>query len=105
MDDGSRFSFYGAEDLPAIDPALLFGGQIGGPVNVAASGGRRAGMPENIYSVYGTYLFDNGVSVIASVTDVDSVASRFSNSNTLPAYTLVKMTLGYATEPLKFSLT
>ena len=104
IDDGSRFSFYGAEDLPAIDPALLFGGQIGGPVNVAASGGRRAGMPENIYSVYGTYLFDNGVSVSASVTDVDSVASGFSNSIT-PAYTLVNMTLGYETESWKFSLT
>jgi iron complex outermembrane receptor protein len=105
IDDGSRFSFYGAEDLPAIDPALLFGGQIGGPVNVAASGGRRAGMPENIYSVYGTYLFDNGVSVSASVTDVDSVESGFSNSITLPAYTLVNMTLGYETESWKFSLT
>ena len=105
IDDGSRFSFYGAEDLPAIDPALLFGGQIGGPVNVAASGGRRAGMPENIYSVYGTYLFDNGVSVSASATDVDSVASGFSNSITLPAYTLVNMTLGYETESWKFSLT
>jgi len=105
IDDGSRFSFYGAEDLPAIDPALLFGGQIGGPVNVAASGGRRAGMPENIYSVYGTYLFDNGISVSASVTDVDSVASGFSNSITLPAYTLVNMTLGYETESWKFSLT
>ena len=103
--DGSRFSFYGAEDLPAINPALLFGGQIGGPINVAASGGRRAGMPENIYSVYGTYLFDNGISVSASVTDVDSVASGFSNSITLPAYTLVNMTLGYETESWKFSLT
>ena len=105
IDDGSRFSFYGAEDLPAIDPALLFGGQIGGPVNVAASGGRRAGMPENIYSVYGTYLFDNGISVSASVTDVDSVASGFSNSIMLPAYTLVNMTLAYETESWKFSLT
>ena len=103
--DGNRFSFYGAEDLPAIDPALLFGGQIGGPINVAASGGRRAGMPENIYSVYGTYLFDNGISVSASVTDVDSVPSGFSNSIILPAYTLVNMTLGYETESWKFSLT
>ena len=105
INDGSRFSFYGAGDLPAIDPALLFGGQIGGPINVAASGGRRAGMPENIYSVYGTYLFDNGISVSASVTDVDSVASGFSNSIMLPAYTLVNMTLGYETESWKFSLT
>ncbi|MDP6187307.1 MAG: TonB-dependent receptor, partial [Pseudomonadales bacterium] len=43
--------------------------------------------------------------VSASVTDVDSVASGFSNSITLPAYTLVNMTLGYETESWKFSLT
>ena len=58
----------------------MFGGQIGGPVNVAASGGRRAGMPENIFSAYGTYLFENGLTISASVTDVESALSGFSNS-------------------------
>jgi len=50
LDGGSRFSFFGVEDLPLVAPELLLGGQVAGPVNVAASGGRRAGMPENIYS-------------------------------------------------------
>jgi iron complex outermembrane receptor protein len=105
LDGGGRFSFFGVEDLPLVAPELLFGGQIGGPVNIAASGGRRAGMPENIYSIYGTYLFDNGLTISASMTDVDDVFSGFSNSIKLPAYTLYNMTLGWESEQWKFSLT
>jgi iron complex outermembrane receptor protein len=48
LDGGSRFSFFGVDDLPLVAPELLLGGQVAGPVNVAASGARRAGMPENI---------------------------------------------------------
>ena len=105
LDGGSRFSFFGVEDLPLVAPELLLGGQVAGPVNVAASGGRRAGMPENIYSLYGTYLFDNGLTISASVTDVDSAFSGFSNSIKLPAYTLYNMTVGWESEQWKFSLT
>jgi iron complex outermembrane receptor protein len=103
--DGNRFSFFGAEDLPNVPSHLLFGGQIAGPINVAASGGRRAGMPENIYSAYGTYLFDNGLTISASVTDVDSAPSGFSNSIVLPGYTLLNMTVGWESDSWNFSLT
>ena len=103
--DGNRFSFFGAEDLPNVPSHLLFGGQIAGPINVAASGGRRAGMPENIYSAYGTYLFDNGLTISASVTDVDSAPSGFSNSIILPGYTLLNMTVGWESDSWNFSLT
>ena len=105
IEGGGRFSFFGAEDLPLVPPELLFGGQIGGPVNIAASGGRRAGMPENIYSIYGTYLFDNGLSISASMTDVEDVYSGFSNSIKLPAYTLYNMTIGWESDQWKFTLT
>ena len=105
LDGGSRFSFFGVDDLPLVAPELLLGGQVAGPVNVAASRGRRAGMPENIYSLYGTYLFDNGLTISASMTDVDGVFSGFSNSIKLPAYTLYNMTLGWESEQWKFSLT
>ncbi len=98
LENGNRFSQYGIPDLPNIAPELILGGVIGGPVNVAASGGRRAGMPKNIASVYGTYLFDNGVNISASVADVDPVPSGFSNSITLPGYTLVNMSVGYETD-------
>lgn len=98
IENGQRFSFFGAEDLPNIDPWLLWGGQVGGNISVEASGGARAGMPENILSVYGTYSFGDGYSLSASVADVDSVASSFSNGVTLPAYTLVNLSLGWESE-------
>ena len=103
--DGGRFSFFGAEDLPNISPDLLWGGQVGGVISSAASGGRRAGMPENIWSAYGTYSFGNGVSVSASVADVEAVPSGFSNSIMLPAYTLVNMSIGWESDSWNITLT
>ena len=54
---GNEFSFLGQADLPLIDPTLLWGGQVGGLIDVAPSKGVRAGMPENIMSVTATYDF------------------------------------------------
>ncbi len=96
--NGDRFSFFGAGDLASISPDLLFGGQIGGAISTQASGGKRAGMPKNIFSAYGTYSFGNGFSLSASVADVDSVPSGFSNSVMLPAYTLFNMSAGWESE-------
>jgi iron complex outermembrane recepter protein len=95
---GSEFSFLGAEDLPLIDPALLWGGQVGGLISVGPSKGVRAGMPETIMSVTGTYDFGNGMAVSGSVVDVDSVASGQSFAVTLPAYTLVNLSVSYEAE-------
>ncbi|MGB1342363.1 MAG: TonB-dependent siderophore receptor [Pseudomonadales bacterium] len=95
---GSEFSFLGAEDLPLIDPALLWGGQVGGLISVGPSKGVRAGMPETIMSVTGTYDFGNGMAMSASVVDVDSVASGQSFAVTLPAYTLVNLSVSYEAE-------
>jgi len=95
---GSEFSFLGTEDLPLIDPALLLGGQVGGLISVGPSKGVRAGMPENIMSITGTYDFGNGMAVSGSVVDVDSVASGQSFAVTLPAYTLVNLSLSYEAE-------
>ncbi len=105
LDDGYRFSFIGAEDLPNIPPELLFGGTLGGFVSAAPSRGRRAGMPENIYSLTATYDFGNGLALSGSVVDVDSVASGFSNSVRLPAYTLVNLSIGYESENWLFTIT
>ena len=95
---GSEFSFLGAEDLPLIEPALLWGGQVGGLISVGPSKGVRAGMPETIMSVTGTYDFGNGMAVSGSVVDVDSVASGQSFAVTLPAYTLVNLSVSYEAE-------
>lgn len=106
LENGNRFSFFGADDLPQIDPTTLFGGQAIGIVfapNEAAA--RRAGMPENIYSFTGTYAFDNGLAVNASIVDVESVKSGFSQAVELPAYTLVNLGFVYETDDWTFAVT
>ena len=96
LDDGYRYSFIGCEDLPNIPCSALLGGQLGGNVSAGNSGGRRAGMPENIISATGTYDFGNGWTVNGSIIDVESTFSGFSNSIELPAYTLVNLGFSYA---------
>ncbi|MCZ0951816.1 MAG: hypothetical protein OXJ56_04460, partial [Rhodospirillaceae bacterium] len=90
LEAGSRFSFIGADDIPGVAPEVIYGGTLGGAViRPGRQGARRAGMPRNIASVTATYDFGNGVAVSGSAVDVDAVHSGFSNSVTLPAYTLV----------------
>lgn len=103
-ESGSRFSFIGCDDLPNIPCHLLYGGTLGGFVSNIASDSKRAGMPENIYSLTGTYDFGNGWAVNASVIDVDSVDSGFSGAVELPAYTLVNLGFSYETENWLFSV-
>lgn len=101
---GYRFSFIGCDDLPNIPCHLLYGGTLGGFVSNVASGSKRAGMPENIYSFTGTYDFLNGWAVTGSVIDVDSVDSGYSGAVELPAYTLVNLGFSYETENWLFSV-
>ena len=106
LESGSRFSFIGADDVPGIAPEALYGGALGGVVvRPGAQGARRAGIPENIVSLTGTYDFGNGFAVSASVIDADSVQSGFSGSVTLPAYTLVNIGMVFETERWSLSAT
>ena len=90
LDAGSRFSFIGADDVPGIPPESIYGGALAGSViRPGPSGARRAGVPRNIASLTATYDFGNGIAISGSAVDVDAVHSGFSNSVTLPAYTLV----------------
>ena len=90
MQAGGRFSFIGAEDVPGIDPAALYGGALAGVVRRQGAGGaRRAGIPERIWSITGTYDFGYGVAASASVVDVAGTPSGFSGTVELPPYTLV----------------
>ncbi|MGI9323252.1 MAG: TonB-dependent receptor domain-containing protein, partial [Pseudomonadales bacterium] len=101
--DGSRFSFIGCDDLPSIPCHMLYGGTLVGNISSAPSGAKRAGVPKNILSFTGTYDFANGWTLNGSVIDVDEVAGSFSNSVTLPAYTLVNLGFAYETENWLFS--
>ncbi|MEM1439136.1 MAG: TonB-dependent receptor plug domain-containing protein [Pseudomonadota bacterium] len=106
LENGGRFSFYGAGDLPQIDPTLIFGGVvIGNPPATTEDDARKAGVPENIFSFTGTYLFDNGFSVNASIIDVEEVFSGFSQAVELPAYTLVNAGVRYEGEQWAISVT
>ena len=98
---GSRFSFVGAGDLPQVEPWRLYGGALG--ATVLSDDARRAGMPENIYSLTGAWDFGNGWTLNGSVAEVEEVASGFSRSVRLPGYTLVNLRFGYQTRDWLFS--
>ena len=97
-ENGRRFSFIGCDDMPNIPCDLIYGGTLGGNVSNIASGSRRAGMPEDIFTMTGTYDFGNGWTVNGSIIDVDEVASGYSNAVTLPDYTLINLGVAFQTE-------
>jgi len=108
--NGNQFGFLGAEDLVNLtDPSLVFGGNVIG-LNLIGEGfantdGRKAGIPENIYTLTATYDFQNGYAANVSVVDVDEVASGFSASVILPSYTLVNAGVSYQTEDWSVNVT
>ena len=106
LESGSRFSFIGADDVPGLPPGALYGGALGGDViRPGERGARRAGMPETIYSLTGTYDFGNGLVATGSIVDVAEAHSGYSNSVLLPAYTLVNVGLGYQRDAWAVSFT
>ncbi|MFN2329349.1 MAG: TonB-dependent siderophore receptor [Chromatocurvus sp.] len=102
VENGNLFSFFGADDIPQVDPTLVYGGQVIGLI--PAGNGLKQGIPENIFSATATYDFNNGVAVNASVIDVDSTFSGFSRSVELPAYTLVNAGVSWESDSWKVSL-
>ena len=105
-DAGGRFSYIGADDVPGIGPGAFYGGALTGIVlRPGESGARRAGLPEQIWSLTGTYDFGNGFAASASAIDVAAAPAGFSNSVTLPAYTLVNAGIVYERGPWTFNVT
>lgn len=89
LENGGRFSFLGAGDLPHTDPTTFYGGTVGGFVTLASNPDAvRAGVPKDLAAVTALYEW-GGWRVFASVADVASVYSGFSQRVKLPAYTLV----------------
>ncbi len=103
-ENGARFSFIGCDDLPNIACDKLYGGTLSGNISNIASGSRRAGIPENIYTATGTYDLGNGWAVNGSIVDVEEVSSGYSNKVTLPDYTLVNLGFSYETDGWLFSV-
>ena len=94
LEAGGRFSFVGADDIPNIPPETFYGGTLGGRIlRPGVAGATRAGVPESILSLTGTFHFGNGVAASVSASDVDATTSGFAKSVRLPAYTLVDASL------------
>ena len=103
---GGRFSFIGADDIPNIPAHTWYGAALAGQLlRPGKTGAIRAGMPENILSFTGTYDVGNGLAISASVSDVDATTAGFSQSVTLPAYTLVSAGITYKRGNWTFSAT
>ncbi|WP_228727349.1 TonB-dependent siderophore receptor [Novosphingobium aureum] len=101
LEEGTAFSFFGIDDLVNVsDPTLYLGGQPIGLVPIEnKEQSRRAGIPTNLYSLTGTYAFDNGLAFAGSMVAVDSVYSGQSQAVKLPAYVLFDASASYSTGP------
>ncbi|MEM5517696.1 TonB-dependent receptor plug domain-containing protein [Henriciella sp. AS95] len=97
LTDGTAFSFFGIDDMPNVtDPSLIYGGQPIGLVLIPdEDAAKRQGIPENMYSITGTYDFGNGFSVSGSAVNVEEVFSGQSRAVKLPGYTLVDLSASY----------
>lgn len=107
LQNGTQFSFLGANDMPAgFNPALMYGGAVLGIV--PAGDGRKAGIPENIYSLNFLYNFQAGplagLTSSLNVSRVDSTYSGFSKAVKLPGYTLVNAGINYSTRSWKLGV-
>lgn len=106
LENGGRFSFFGAGDLPQLDPASIYGGAVVGiPAAESEADARKAGIPETIRTLTATYDFDNGIAVSGSIIDVDSVFSGYSQAVKLPAYTLVNAGISYQADNWSINVT
>jgi iron complex outermembrane receptor protein len=108
LENGSQFGFLGIEDLTSLtDPSLVLGGNPIGLTLIAPGdkeATRKAGIPENIYTLNATYDFQNGYTVNTSLVRADETFSGFSQSVELPAFTLVNAGVSYTTDVWSASL-
>lgn len=101
-EQGGLFSFYGADDIPQIDPALVYAGQIIGIPETLD--GQKAGIPENIYTLTGTYSFNDQLAISGSLIQVDEVISGASGAVELPSYTLLNLGLVWENDTWSFQV-
>jgi iron complex outermembrane receptor protein len=107
-DSGTQFSFAGAADFKGVDPSLIYGGSVAAVFLVPnADAARKAGLPENLYSMYAIFSLPgqlDGLTANIGATHVDSVWSGFTKTVRLPAYTLVNAGVHYETKSWQIGL-
>lgn len=116
LGNAGQFAFVGAGDLKGVDPSLMYGGAVGGIILAPTEdSARKAGIPENLYSVNAIFSLDEvvgdqmngllkGITGTIGVTHVDSTFSGFSKVIKLPAYTLLNLGLHYENDKWKVGL-
>ncbi len=109
LNSGSQYGRLGSADLTNVSPELLFGGYVDTMLDITQSNSnnkaaRKAGIPENIYTLTATYDFQNGFATNVSIIDVDATYSGFSQAIKLPAYTLVNAGVFYEADNWNLSL-
>lgn len=104
LENGGRFSFFGADDLTSLsNPTSTYGGQFIGIPALGPGGAQKAGVPENSYSVSGSYDFKNGLVTTVSWFHADEVYSGHSGAVELPEYDLINIGATYSTKKWNFS--
>jgi iron complex outermembrane receptor protein len=95
---GEQFTFLGGGDLQGVNPALIYGGAVGGDIPVNPNGSLKAGLPKTLASI-NLYLsadpWVQGLSGSLGVTHSAFAYSGFSEAVKLPAYTLVNAGVRY----------
>jgi iron complex outermembrane receptor protein len=114
--EGGQFAFVGAGDLQGVNPALMYGGAVGAVfLAPTQESSRKAGIPENLFSVYAMVNLQDltpgpmsgvlsGVTGSLGVTYVQSTWSGFSKVVTLPAYTLLNAGIHYESAQWKLGI-
>ncbi|WP_439510361.1 TonB-dependent siderophore receptor [Marinimicrobium koreense] len=100
LENGTQFGFQGAEDLTGIDDPSLFYGYVMQGLTLVNSeeDAKKAGIPENMFSVTGAYEFGDGYRFTASAVHADSTFTGFSKAVELPSYTLLNAGLSYSND-------
>jgi iron complex outermembrane recepter protein len=108
LDAGSQFSFVGAADLQGVNPELMYGGVGLFTIPVESEeDARKAGIPENMFSLYAIFSFDgmlSGFTGSVGATHVDSVFTGFAKNVRLPSYTLLNASVYYESASWKLGL-
>lgn len=94
-ENGGRWTFLGAEDLPNADPWAAYGGTVSGWVPGPA---KKAGIPETSYSLVAQYRFLDHWAAVLTYFHADETASGFTGAVTLPSYDLFNAGLSYSTD-------
>jgi iron complex outermembrane receptor protein len=91
-ENGGLFSFFGADDIRRS--TRPWSSAVRSSVFPTSADGRKAGIPENIYTLTGTYSFNDNLAISGNLIQVDETCPDASGAVILPSYTLLNARCG-----------